>query len=1596
MNFLDKLMVLIWKQWLIEKRNPCKSGSEISLPIGMSLILLLINTHYTTTFYEDAVFEPFETGIGNWSFRNTTELIFCPSNQGVEALVKQTASLIGIRTVKSFRDRDSMELYVQDVIVQEQLFAAIQFNGLSKVNVYALPKRLSVSLRFPEFHIEEGFNLTWRTDTLYPPIGSPPRDPDDNIGPSPYYQGRGFLMLQEALSLSFVRQYKSTEEFPKILLQRYPRPSWRRRDIYASETTAFTALHFIFLSFIFMFTGVIKLVSLEKETQIKQVLETVGVPNWVLWAAHFVRSFVLFLLCFAVLIFALNVPPGQSLITHSNNLVIFLFLLCFASACITLAFLVSITNSSTIQATTVGAIVWFIFFLPFYKLEMNIFGGATSYVFAPLTFFHGFDLIITYELNKKGVNWNNLWEYPTPTHPFCFAHILITLSIDALVYLLLALYIEALCSGTITMPKFIRKRLRRNNEVVNEHNAVAFDIKQEQPPSNLPLSVQMRNVCKIHAKGIKALESVSLDLYEDQITVLLGPNAAGKTTTANVLVGIVKPTRGTVKLHNSDVLKLLGEDQTYIGFCPQTDILFDELTVEENLYFFSRIKGFRSINSMEEVDKYVDILQLTQKARTEVNYLTQGMKRRLSIAVALCARSKFVVLDEATAGVDPISRRDIWNMLDLEKRGRTILITTHNMDEAEVLGERIAIISEGVIRCCGSSAYLKQEFAEGYRLVIMKGRDCSTIRVTHFMQRHIVDIKVASDVGAQLCFVLENRYSSLFETMLQDLEENQHRLAIQSFRISLPTLEDAFITTTRDRYTIPFDEIQERPVKFLEGRKLFFNKILALFLKTSLVYKKRWSLIALHVAFVLVLVTATLYSTFKQQTVNMPPLKITLRKYRKPFSLVTGSNEYKASYENILHENDGEIIYTDNIPEKVFNSMKDERPFVLYHYVVGASFLETKMIGWYSNFPYHSAPLALNLLINAAIRKYLSSDYSIAITNHPLRMTKLQQALRADITVYDALQYVMAVFSAMFIIFVIREATANTLYQQFICGISPKTYWLTTLLWDIMVYFLVTIIVVVILVAMSDTGSDYLGYSCELFMVLMCYGFHSIHLCYLLGRLFRATTTGYITKILIAIVGIMGATILYSADPRIDVSERTLYLLSILPTFALAYSLLNLHDLQDTRRACTMLFDSCTKYADSNTCQGMVKELLSKHDHCNRSKHGSCHGSHFSLTRYGVAGFLISMTVFGLLFCCVNIFLDTSFLASTLNVFFKRKFRQILDEDEDVIREREWLRNASAKDISQRTVVLKDLCKTYQRFIALNRVSLAVNPYDCFGLIGAHGAGKTTLFKILSGETWMFSGEVTIGGMKLPKNLNRIRTITMYCPQIDGLFINLTGEENLILFALMRGVPYNRTKEVACVTAQKLDFWRHLKKEVRHYSGGTKRKLSAAIALVGNAKIIFLDEPSTGMDISTCKHLWAATCSERDKGKSILISTHYMDECEAVCTRVGILARGKLVCIGSIERLTSKFTEGYILTVRGKRESGTDFHETLMNFMKTKLPTAVLTESFKEHLTFNIRPVPSLSWSKVFHIIEQNKRSLQIEDYTLSQSSLEQVFLTVS
>jgi ABC-2 type transport system ATP-binding protein len=225
-----------------------------------------------------------------------------------------------------------------------------------------------------------------------------------------------------------------------------------------------------------------------------------------------------------------------------------------------------------------------------------------------------------------------------------------------------------------------------------------------------PVAIAIEGLTKDYG-DIRAVDGLNLSISEAQVFGLLGPNGSGKTTTINCLTGILKPTCGTIRVGGFDVQRHGREARQIMGVSPQETAVYSHLTGKENVRLFGNLYSVPKKVLNSRVDQVLEKVGLMDDAGRRVGKYSGGMKRRVSIAMALVTDPKVVLLDEPTVGMDPQARRSVWDfILELRDRGKTVVLTTHYMEEAEELCDDLGIIDHGKLIARGSPADLKDKY----------------------------------------------------------------------------------------------------------------------------------------------------------------------------------------------------------------------------------------------------------------------------------------------------------------------------------------------------------------------------------------------------------------------------------------------------------------------------------------------------------------------------------------------------------------------------------------------------------------------------------------------------------------------------------------------------------------------------------------------------------------------------------------------------------------------------------------------------------------------------------------------------------------------
>ncbi|XP_024118032.1 retinal-specific phospholipid-transporting ATPase ABCA4 [Oryzias melastigma] len=1349
-----------------------------------------------------------------------------------------------------------------------------------------------------------------------------------------------------------------------------------------------------------------------------------------------------------------------------------------------------------------------------------------------------------------------------------------------------------------------RDRLQREKEVLKqqqeeeeeEQAAQEDQLFFEPDPPGLVLGVQIQDLVKVFGGSSRpAVNCLNINFYEGQITSFLGHNGAGKTTTMSILTGLYPPTSGTAFINGRDIRTDMDVIRTSLGMCPQYNILFSHLTVEEHIRFYSLLKGRTEEEAEREVEDMLVDLGLPHKRDEEAQNLSGGMQRKLSVAMAFVGGSKVVILDEPTSGVDPYSRRSIWDLLLKYRTGRTVLLSTHHMDEADLLSDRIAIISKGQLYCCGSPLFLKNCFGVGFYLTLVRrmkdmrklenecdcASDCSCAcsictrykdqsqhqchmldrvlegdveSISSLIHHHVPEAKLIETIGQELTYLLPNKgfkhraYASLF----RELEETLADMGLSSFGVSDTSLEEIFLkvtaegeaannATTAEQWMLQgrnagskvaagadedhngvngsqpaSDSSAGKGSRQVKGASLVLKQFYALLVKrfhhATRSQKDFLAQIVLPATFVLISLIFTLivppFGEYPSLTLSpwMYGQQMTFVSNERPFDPrmkhfverllarpgfgtrcmqgeplgMTCNNSIseweepivppevmktfhslewsprnpspscqcssskkltmmpicpagaggppprqrlEATGDTLLDLTDRNIsdYLVKTYPSLIRTSLKskywvneqrygglsvggqlpvldvDPKDIRTVFYQLGrilnitgghfcvltlrdvGTFLrfmesEFNVKVWYNNKGWHAMVAYMNVANNAILRAFLpaghrTEEFGITAINHPLNLTKEQLSevtvltTSVDAVVAICVIFAMSFIPASFVLYLIQERVTKAKHLQFVSGVSPLVYWVANFFWDMMNYTVSTAMVVGIFMAFDKKCYTSQKNLPALVALLLLYGWSVTPMMYPMSYVFSIPSTAYVSLSCINLfVGINSSAITFILE--LFENNRSLLVfnewlkkcLLVFPHFCLGRGLIDMA----MNQAVT---DVYARFGEEYSLDPFRWDFVGKN--------------------------LTFMAMEGFVYFLLNLLIQYRFFLD--HWLSDHKQCPVQEEDDDVAAERKRIYDGGGKmDILQ----IRDLSKTYvgRKRAAVDRICVGVPAGECFGLLGVNGAGKTTTFKMLTGDTDVSSGEASVAGYSILTQILDVHQNMGYCPQFDAIDELLTGMEHLYLYARLRGVPESEISRVAEWGIRKLGLTEYASCCAGAYSGGNRRKLSTAIAMIGCPALVLLDEPTTGMDPHSRRFLWNAIMSVIQDGRAVVLTSHSMEECEALCTRLAIMVNGTFQCLGTIQHLKYKFGDGYIVTMKVKaaKAGWPPELEPVETFMETSFPGCVQRERHYNTLQYEIA---SSSLARIFQLVVANKDRLSIEDYSVSQTTLDQVFV---
>lgn len=490
-------------------------------------------------------------------------------------------------------------------------------------------------------------------------------------------------------------------------------------DFYEPFVTGYVGLFFVIAFLVTMYGVIVELIT-EKQTKMRESLKMLGVQTEALLASFYLlHACVFYVLCLVLGMYLTLLPGDWALFPRSSPIVVIVLLWLWCMAFVAFCFAFHTLFDRAMAGGIVGALlmlVQFILYAAFTMWSGSLTGGAlyALSVLPNCALCAGLNIVAILEAGGSGLTFSTL---AAPVNGTSALVVLGLLLLDIGLWTLLGLYLERVFPkefGVRLPPWFIfdlsywrghrLDPLADNSADQPGFAPVMSDETIEPSSTSLRSCIEIRALRKCFAtpKGSKvAVHGLDLDCYEGQILALLGHNGAGKTTTINMLTGLLPPTSGGARILGYQIQTQMNAIRKSIGVCPQHDVLWSPLTVQQHLQTFAKLKGV--VDPAACVAAKIQEVGLSEKAHVQAGQLSGGMKRKLSLCLALIGDASVIFLDEPTSGMDPFSRRFTWNLLIASRAGRAVVLTTHFMDEVCLLS---LTCCEDVYIGCRSSLYL--------------------------------------------------------------------------------------------------------------------------------------------------------------------------------------------------------------------------------------------------------------------------------------------------------------------------------------------------------------------------------------------------------------------------------------------------------------------------------------------------------------------------------------------------------------------------------------------------------------------------------------------------------------------------------------------------------------------------------------------------------------------------------------------------------------------------------------------------------------------------------------------------------------------------
>uniref|UniRef100_A0A8C1XCU2 ATP binding cassette subfamily A member 5 n=1 Tax=Cyprinus carpio TaxID=7962 RepID=A0A8C1XCU2_CYPCA len=1280
----------------------------------------------------------------------------------------------------------------------------------------------------------------------------------------------------------------------------------------------------------------------EKEQRLKDTMGMMGLYDsafWLSWGLLYAALVTTMSILMAV------IATCTPLFSKSNFFVIFLLIFLYGISSIFFSFMLIPLFKKPKFASTVGSMLTFVFAcLSLFTVLMRDFAPSAVWLLcllSPSAFSIGIAQVVYLEAQGDGAVFSSLGSGP---HALYVP--MVMLFLDCILYLLLAIYLDQVLPGEFgtrrsvlyfLQPSYWSKRYVKVSSVyegeVNGTPVNDESVEAVSPEFRGKEVIRICNIRKIYREEdtkVEALRGLTFDIYEGQITALLGHSGAGKSTLMNILCGICPPTEGTATIYGSHVAEIAerAEMKQLVGICPQLNIIFDLLTVEEHLKIFAAIKGILPSDIDGEVRKVLKDLDLEKIMDAQAKNLSGGQKRKLSVGIAILGDPKILLLDEPTAGMDPVSRRQVWSLLKSHRAGRVTVFSTHYMDEADILADRKAVISQGQLKCVGSSLYLKNKYGVGYQLRMSVTEGCEVDNTTSLVKQHVPKAQLSRQQEAELTFTLPFESIDTFPGLFAELDCRPD-LGIINYGVSMTTLEDVFLRLEAEAevdqsdYSVfnqekeedegdasSMDDTDQRLLMFSDsrqdavtGRALWrqqFSTVAWLHMvnlkreRKSIINNLTLFLVFLIVMLMLFVAWGNFHSLSPKRLLSPIYLLHRNEAPRKYTTSLLVQNSTDSDLSGFIHNLESQDIKVEMMEELDYISAA---PVSAAINVTGSSENFTYILAFNST-TIHSLPMAVNVLSNALLRGFNGTGH-IKTWTKPFYYQIPGKVSHALVYIEGVILGILAAgMPAYFAMDHTRDKELKCRSILRISGLVPSAYWCGQAAIDVPFYYL-------ILICMTST----------------LFAFHSTNLLTFYNTL----------SVALCLIGFAPAMVLF--------------------TYCISFMFVKVQSNRDFFSGVSMMVTSIFSLFSRISSQAKSKAQRKPEENTSEDEDED--------VQVEKARVKEALT-------CQSCEEKPLVVVSNLSKQYKGK--------------REGFSLSKRKKVATKNV---SFCVRKGEVLGL------LGPNGAGKSTIMHMLSGVT--EPTAGQVCILMGDYGTDFQPVENPLEHVGYCPQVNPLWPRITLQEHLEIFAAIKGLRQHDIPNIIKRV--VNALELKDHLNKQAKILSV-GLKRKLCFALSMLGNPQIVLLDEPSTGMDPKSKQRMWRAIRAAFKNKQRGALFTTHYMEEAEAVCDRVAIMVSGQLRCIGSIQHLKGKFGRGYSLEINLREElTGLQEVALLHKEILKIFPHAARQDSFATLMVYKIPMEDVKSLAKSFAQLESAKQNFNFEEYNFSQSTLEQVFM---